>query len=423
MGRRRKRGAWQVAGPRGSTGRDICKGWYVSLEEARVTETLDTVRQLLPTDAYTTDAWFAREQRELFGRVWNFAGMREDLSKPGDYLCVQAGVFPLVLIQGDDGELRAFHNLCRHRGSRLLEGAGNGGPAVRCFYHGWTYALDGSLQGVPQEESQFPGLDKSACGLHPASVGAWRNLLFVHPEQDAEPLTDWLADFPQHFGPHDPEALLEVSNVRYRFRANWKIVVENFIDGYHFFHLHSVSLGNGDFARQAWLAAGRHWTFKRPLKEGMFVEGKLLPIISDCGPQFGIDAHVLFPNLGLYGTATSWLTFHIVPVAPDLSYVDIRTRAMPEALARLRPERERPVITDEVIVSASGPIASYMSPSPKVHPLESNDVMAEDIYACEAIQKGMQSPRYQVGAMSTDYERALMWYQQNVLDFVPLNSA
>ncbi len=96
---------------------------------------------------------------------------------------------------------------------------------------------------------------------------------------------------------------------------------------------------------------------------------------------------------------------------------------MPEALARLRPERERPVITDDVIVSASGPIASYMSPSPKVHPLESNDVMAEDIYACEAVQKGMQSPRYQVGPMSRDYERALMWYQQNVLDFVPLNSA
>ena len=76
-----------------------------------MSETLDSVRQLLPTEAYTTDAWFDREQRELFGCVWNFAGMREDLSKPGDYLCVQAGVFPLVLIQGDDRELRAFHKL------------------------------------------------------------------------------------------------------------------------------------------------------------------------------------------------------------------------------------------------------------------------------------------------------------------------
>lgn len=376
------------------------------------------VRQLLPTVAYTSEDWFEREQRELFGRVWNFAGMAEDLADPGDYVCVQAGLEALIVVRGEDGQLRAFHNLCRHRGSRLLEGTGNAGSTIRCFYHSWTYELDGTLRGVPQESSQFPDLDKTQCGLLPAAVGQWKNLIFAHPEPGAEPLDEWLADFPERFGPHEPTELIEVANVRYRVGANWKIVIENYIDGYHFVYLHAESLGTGDFTRQEWHPAGRHWTFKRPLKDGVSLDGGRLPVIDRCGPTFGVDAHVLFPNLALYGTATSWLTFHVVPVSAALSFVDIRTRAMPAALARRGPARSPEIADEEAVVSAN---KHTVAAAPEVHPLQSNDVMAEDIYACEAVQKGMQSPRYQVGPMAHDYERALMWYQQNIIDFVPLS--
>src|SRR6185437_13012243 len=95
-------------------------------------------RQILPIEAYTSEAWFRREQAELFGRVWVFAAMAEDLKKPGDYKVVQTGRASLILLRDREGALRAFHNSCRHRGTRLLEGEGNVGRAVTCFYHGWV---------------------------------------------------------------------------------------------------------------------------------------------------------------------------------------------------------------------------------------------------------------------------------------------
>src|SRR4051812_44359235 len=82
-------------------------------------------RQILPVEAYTSEDWFRREQRELFGTTWLFAGMTEDVAKPGDYQCVQSGGPPIFLLRDKENRLRAFHNVCRHRGARLVEGAGN----------------------------------------------------------------------------------------------------------------------------------------------------------------------------------------------------------------------------------------------------------------------------------------------------------
>ena len=380
-------------------------------------------RQVMPIEAYTSDHWFSREQQELFGKVWTFAGMTEDLKAPGDYRCVQAGRYPIVILRDQASELRAFHNLCRHRGSQLLQGTGNAGSAITCFYHRWKYDLTGQLLRVPQEKEQFPGLDKSCLGLLPAQVATWRNLVFVHPEPEAEPLQTWLADFPDTVGPHVPENLVEAANVRYRVKANWKIVVENFIDGYHFFYLHPASLGDGDFFQQEWRPAGRHWTFYRPLKTGVSHDNEELPVIQGVDPTYGAGAYVLFPNLALYERATYWLTFLVEPVAADRSIVELRIRAMPEGLERLQSaSEESPGVDDlpDYIESATGPAAFLRVPPRDVHPLDSDNVMLEDIYACEAVQRGMGSPRCEVGPMSK-WEAALTFFQQQILDYVPTN--
>src|ERR1700733_9448266 len=183
-------------------------------------------RQLLPVEAYTSEAWFRREQTELFGKVWTFCGMTEDLQRPGDYRCVEVAGMPYLLLRDDRNELRGFHNICRHRGSRLLEGSGNVGSAVVGFYHRWTYGLDGSLRGVPQAASEFPGLDKSCLGLIPVQVATWRNLVFLNPDPHAAPLDQWLAGAPDQIEPHRPENLVEVGDLLYRVKANWKILVE-----------------------------------------------------------------------------------------------------------------------------------------------------------------------------------------------------
>lgn len=380
--------------------------------------------QAMPIEAYTSDDWFAREQKELFEKVWTFAGMTEDLALAGDYKCLTVGRYPILVIRDHGGELRAFHNLCRHRGSQLLQGTGNVGEAITCFYHRWKYDLSGELLRVPQEKKQFPGLDKSCLGLLPAKLATWRNVVFVHPDPDAEPLETWLADFPDSVGPHEPENLVEVAHIRYRIKANWKIVVENFIDGYHFFYLHPNSLGDGDFYQQTWRPSGRHWIFYRPLKEGVSHDNEALPVLEGVDPTYGAGAYLLFPNLALYERATYWLTFFVEPLAANRSIVEIRIRARPEALEKLQNESaDEPAPADlpDYIELAKGPAAFIRMPPEDVHPLDSDSVMLEDIYACEAVQNGMGSPKCEVGPLSK-WESALTFHQQQILDYVPTNN-
>jgi Rieske 2Fe-2S family protein len=386
-------------------------------------------RQLLPVEAYTSEEWYRREQRELFGSTWLFAGMLEDLKAPGDYISLQNGGPPIFVLRDKERKLRAFHNVCRHRGARLVEGAGNLGRAITCFYHNWTYELSGQLKRVTLERELFPGLDKSCLGLRPAKVATWKNLVFVHPDPDASALEDWLADVPQKLGPfepgqrrvHDPERLVEISNVVYRVRANWKIVTENFIDGYHLPLLHPISLGDGDFMRQKWQPAGRHQAFYRPLKPGITHDNQPLPVIEGVPANFGAAYQWLFPNISLYQNATSWSTFHVIPLGPALSLVHSRTRGM--ASDKGEANGPVPVIPPEDlpdhIVSAKGRFATNRIGKTDIHPLKSNNVMLEDIYACEAMQIGMSSPAFSVGPFST-WEAPLTFFQRQVLENVPL---
>src|SRR5215469_10266629 len=247
-------------------------------------------RQLLPTHAYTSEEWFRRERAALFGHSWMFATMVEDLKSPGDYHCLSSGGPSLIVLRDEQGELRAFHNRCRHRGSRLLEeGHGKLDREISCFYHRWTYDLSGRLTAVTLGREQLPDIDKSCYGLHPAKVAVWKNLIFVNPDPEAESFEAWLSGVPEkqtqwmhepgQLHAHDPEKLVEVSSVRYRVRANWKIVVENFIDGYHLPLLHRVSLADGDFMKQKWEPEGRHVTFYRPLRSGISHNNQPLPVI------------------------------------------------------------------------------------------------------------------------------------------------
>jgi nitrite reductase/ring-hydroxylating ferredoxin subunit len=161
-------------------------------------------RWLLPPEAYLSQEWFEREQELLFERCWAFAGMTDDLPHAGDYTTITVGRQPLVVVRTPEGRLYAFHNLCRHRGAKLLEGRGNVQRGISCFYHRWRYDLDGRLTTVPQSD-QFPDLCKEDWGLKPAAVDSWNGLLFVHvdPEPD-QSLETWLGAFPDRMGAYKP---------------------------------------------------------------------------------------------------------------------------------------------------------------------------------------------------------------------------
>src|SRR4051812_2137560 len=287
-------------------------------------------RHLLPADAYWSDEWFDREQRLLFSHTWHLVAAEDELTEPGSYVSYTAGLDPLVVVRDLDGQLRAFHNLCRHRGMPLVQGCGSSRSGLVCPYHFWSFGLDGALRNVPQP-AQFPDLDDAEWGLLPASVGTWGGLVFVHPDPEAETLLDWLGEMPGAIGSYRPELLVEVASYQFDARCNWKLFVENHVDVYHLWYLHARTLGDYDHDRFEWSQVGPHWTSYEPQKEG--VERRRPHVGSrpidglDTRDRIGIGAHMIFPNT-LFATESEFFMSYVpVPIAPDLCLLDVRIRA------------------------------------------------------------------------------------------------
>ncbi len=172
------------------------------------------------------------EQERIFARSWQLVGHASQLADPGDYLTGSAGVQPVLVLRADDGQLRAFRNVCRHRGSRLLNGSGQCGQAIRCLYHGWTYRLDGQLIGVPEGRS-IADLDKAQLGLFPARVETLCGLVFVNLDIHAQPLAEQVAGLPERLAPYNIAGLKPSGEWHNTQPANWKIVIDNYNEGYH----------------------------------------------------------------------------------------------------------------------------------------------------------------------------------------------
>jgi choline monooxygenase len=172
------------------------------------------------------------EDERIFSRSWQFAGHVAQTLEPGSYITASAGSQPVLVVRDDEGSLRAFRNVCRHRGSRLLSGSGECKKAIRCRYHGWTYRMDGDLIGVP-EGRQIPNLDKSALGLFPAGVEVLCGLVFVNLDIHATPLAGQVAGLSERLAPYGLERLRPAEGATTSQPANWKIVIDNYLEGYH----------------------------------------------------------------------------------------------------------------------------------------------------------------------------------------------
>jgi phenylpropionate dioxygenase-like ring-hydroxylating dioxygenase large terminal subunit len=380
----------------------------------------------LPVEAYTSSAWFERERRGLFDRTWQFIGMTDDLVNEGDYITSDVGASGLVTLRSANGGLNAFHNLCRHRGARLLEGTGNIGRELRCFYHSWAYGLEGDLKRVPQRD-QFPDIDLACLGLHRASVATWNGMVFVHADANPEPLDAWLSGFPAAMGPYAPAELAQAGREVFEVEANWKLFAENHIDGYHLWHLHSTSVVGFNHTQQAWRPIGRHWTFREPpQKPGTSpTANQGLPTIEGLTPEwYGSNVHLLFPNLGIATGAEYWLTLHMTPIAPDRTRVEVRFRTMPldsktkaKVLAKAIAQSARSTINRQAVL-LSHRLHNTVAPEAPNNGLRSTQITDEDRRAAEAIQRAMQSPRFSVGPMARDHEGAISEFQRNVAAFV-----
>ena len=377
---------------------------------------MSTGMPILPVEAYTSPDWFDREQARIFSRTWACAGLAEDLTEPGQYLSVQAGRNNLFVVMGGDRRLRAFHNLCRHRGTQLLRAVGKA-AALRCPYHDWTYDLEGRLVGVPRRTREFPDFDPSGVSLFPASVGVWRGMLWVHPDADPPPLPEWFGPVEPHLGPHRVEELVELAGSRteHLIRANWKIVVENYIDAYHLKHLHSATLAMYDHDRIESGWHGPHFAFREPLAgwyEAVVDRKSPLPLI-DRVPRERLGAWVpmLFPGIGLGESESSWSLFRVEPLAPDRTRVVTRTKVADV------PGWKR---TLQLLRSGAlwqRPRGKYAGDARR-DPLASGDFMQEDILVCEQQQQSLGSPRLEHGPSARIGEAPVRRHQEIVLEWL-----
>jgi Rieske 2Fe-2S family protein len=182
---------------------------------------------------YTDPSLQGAEQERIFERTWQLAGHVSQLPHAGSYITAAAGSQPVLVVRDDTGGLRAYLNVCRHRGSRLLSGSGQCKAAIRCRYHGWTYKMDGSLIGVPDGMQFGERLDKPSLGLMPVRVEVMCGLVFVNLDPDAAPLAELVGDLPQRLAPYRIETLTPFAPGTGSQPANWKVVADNYIEGYH----------------------------------------------------------------------------------------------------------------------------------------------------------------------------------------------
>ena len=341
--------------------------------------------ETLPYSWYADPAVAAAERDLIFRRSWQYAGHTGELSGPGSMFPTQVGGLPVVVVLDREGELRAFINVCRHRGTVLVNEPQARGT-IQCPYHAWTYGLDGSLRGAPRSKEE-PDFDMSCLGLVPVQVGTWGPFVFVNPDMDAPPLDAALGNLPEVVAENglDVESLRFHSRGFYEIQANWKIAIENYLECYH------CQLNHPDFVKVI-----------DEQRQRMEVDGLRLsqfpPVHPDAyGPDAPYDVtdsvptaqyHILFPAM----------KFNVNPGRPNLSIGPLW-----------------PVATDRTAAwfdyfFAEGTDEEWIEEMLAFD----NQVGAEDTGLVEAVQRGAASGALEHGRLLTRTERLIGAFQDMV---------
>lgn len=321
---------------------------------------------------YTDPAVFARERDRIFARTWQFAGPAAQVAAPGGYAAVSVAGLALMAVRGRDGVLRAFRNVCRHRGARLLpEGAGDCGGRLRCPYHQWVFGDDGRLLHAPWF-GEDPAFDPAAWPLEPAHAAVWRGLLFLALDPEGT-LEDQLGDLPGELADEPIETYAATDTGRIAFDANWKTYTDNFVEGYHIPGVHPSFHAAIDFEAFRTTAHRGFVRMTAPPKGALFYRGKWL---------------WMWPNwtLSLFGGGMN--TSRINPVAVDRTVQDywFWFADTSEAGAAAR------------AASRDGTMA----------------VVAEDAGVCADTQANYAGGNYRPGPLSPRHEAGVAWFQDRV---------
>jgi len=295
--------------------------------------------------------------------------------EPGQFFTAEVAGEPLVVVRGDDGELRAFFNVCRHRAARVMADVEGRATRLRCRYHGWTYDLCGRLRGTPEFDG-VADFRREDNGLPPVAVAVWGPIVWVHLGTHQQPLADYLAPLPDRAAALKLDSLHFVARREYRLECNWKIFVDNYLDGgYHVNTVHPGLAGVLDYAQYRTEIAGNTAVQISPIRPSE--EGAV------GGVRAGENAYYwwVFPNVMLNVYEGVMDTNLVLPLGPDACRV----------------------VFDFYFRNTDGPAAeAFIARSREV----AHQIQLEDVGICEEVQRGLRSRSFDTGRFSVRREAA-----------------
>lgn len=328
---------------------------------------------MLPAAAYTSPDVLAWERAHLFDGSWAAVGRAAEMAAPGS----QCAVDGALLVRDTDGDLRAFANVCRHRGHELLAGGDAAcRPSIRCPYHGWTYALDGTLKHATGTAGG-PSPDPVTHSLAPLRSTTWHGWVFTNADGRADELDVGALD--GAVAPYAPERLVGVARHEYEVAANWKVVHENYQECVHcpLIHPQLCRISPPDSGEN--LAPGGHWVGGWmdlvPEADTMSTTGRL---VGTRLPGLDVEAHrrvgyfALVPSMLISVHPDYVMTHRLTPIAPDRTAIECEWLFAPEAIA-----------------------APDFDPKPAIEFWDLTN--RQDWAACESVQRGITSPAYRPG--------------------------
>ncbi len=328
---------------------------------------MDESQSTLPADWYVDPARYHQERSTIFGREWLWFASLEQLPTPNSYFASEYAGYPLMVVRGSDGELRGFHNVCRHRAGPLVdEGVGVCGNLV-CRYHGWAYGWDGALRSARDFDGE---IDTDEYSLFAVAVQVWRGQVFVNLDCSAVPLLDDLSALFREVEEFPVEAMRLANASHHDLACNWKTYADNYLEGYHIPMMHPEL--NREFdAKQYRVDTGdRYCRHSAPARAGEATDGRWL---------------FRWPNLAIniYGDAMNIEV--IVPTGPQTCRVLYNHFF-------IDPEHQ----------NVSGVLRL------------SDVVMEQDRAMVEVVQRNLAAGRYRQGRLSPRHENGLAQFQDLV---------
>jgi choline monooxygenase len=327
----------------------------------------------IPAPWYIEPSIAQLERDGVFGTGWQAVGRLDQVAGTGDFFTTELAGEPLLVVRGADGVLRAFYNVCRHHAAAVATVSCGHAQSFRCPYHGWNYGLDGTLKGMPE----FAGVcdfRREDNGLVPIAVDVWESFVFVNLAANPKPLTGFLGDMVQRVSPLALDALHFHSRKEYTLNCNWKVYVDNYLDGgYHVPHLHKGLNSVLDYSRYT-IENGEHYC----LQSSPMVASEEHAEVSATRTGDRAWYFWLYPNfmLNIYDGVMD--TNLVLPMGVDKCKV-----IFDFYFSDVSPERE-----------------AYNSTSVAT----SDTVQDEDVAICEAVQRGLGSRAYGAGRLSVRRE-------------------